>query len=133
MYDIAQVSIESDHALTLRALLVSEWSDYRAFEVEEYGRAVPEPIVVLFEGNVVGGASFTRFKKPDSEDIATWFNGVFILPEHRKQGIASRVIAFSKGIAPELYALTDIPNLYLKSGWVIEQEDNNGTIVKRFS
>jgi GNAT superfamily N-acetyltransferase len=111
-------------------MLVGEWSDLPAFEPVVNDVAIPNPVVVLDRETVIGGASFTSYVGPDTHKTEIWLNALFIDPQFRKQGIASRVIKFLHPLPHALYALTDVPNLYTQCGWSILESDGHGTIVK---
>ena len=128
--EIVKVKTNSPLADELYALLKSEWPEFEGFKLEKSGLAIPDPIISLVNGKLVGGLSFTTYKKPMSEDVAIWINAVFVTPKYRRKGIASKLIEKSQGVRSELFALTDIPEIYTNLGWKIAQKDSHGTTVK---
>lgn len=130
MFEIKSVEITSDIATRLHSLLKKEWVDLDVFEAQKYGTRVPDPLVALQNGVLVGGLSFTAYEEPNSDIICIWINTVFVDHACRKQGIGTQLIQASYDYAACLYALTDIPALYTKIGWEKVKADKNGTIVK---
>lgn len=130
MYEIIQKEIEHQNSIDLHAILVGEWPDFDAFEKERNGVDIPNPVIVLDQNIVIGGASFVRYKAPDTSNIQIWLNALFIDSKYRKQGIATRVLRYLRQINQAVYALTDVPDLYTKCGWVVVKNDTSGTIVK---
>ncbi|EAR08765.1 GNAT family N-acetyltransferase [Reinekea blandensis] len=126
---IVQIEFESGEAEQLLRLLNSEWNDLSVFEKCRSGLPIPRPIAVLHEGRVIGGASFTSFLEPDGNDEVIWLNALYVLPEFRGKGIASKLVDLAVSVSPMLYALTDIPQLYTKQGWKVKKEVENGTVV----
>jgi|TARA_B110000027_G_scaffold39844_1_gene44001 GNAT superfamily N-acetyltransferase len=131
MRKIIETEIGSDFSKQLYSMLVGEWNDMEAFESTKFGLSIPNPMVVVEHNQVIGGAAFTRYQKPDSNDVVIWLNALYIRPESRGQGIATDLIYALHGIAKGLHALTDVADLYIKAGWNIVKEDENGTIVKQ--
>ena len=130
MVEVRKVDITSDIAMKLHTLLLNEWPDLDTFEDEKYGNKIPCPVVAIDNNRLVGGLSFTSYKEPSSQKIVTWVNALFIVPEMRKQGIARALIQASQEHSACLYALTDVPGLYIRMGWQAVKIDCNGTIVK---
>jgi GNAT superfamily N-acetyltransferase len=127
--EIVQIELESDEAKQLLLLLNSEWCDFTEFERCRSGLSIPRPIAALQEGRVLGGASFTTFMEPNGSNIVVWLNALYVIPESRDNGVASKLVEFAKHISPKLYALTDIPKFYTQLGWKVSEEVENGTVV----
>lgn len=72
-----------------------------------------------------------RCPEPGSDKMAVWLNGLYVRSESRKQGIATELICASRGVAQNLYAFTDVVDLYTKVGWKIVSADKNGTVVRQ--
>jgi len=128
--EIVKVKANSPLAYELYSLLKSEWPEFEGFKQVKFGVEIPDPIISLVNGKLVGGLSFTSYKKPMSEDVAIWINAVFVIPKYRRKGIASNLIEKSQGVGAELFALTDVPELYTNLGWEIALKDRHGTTVK---
>ncbi|MDN3650033.1 GNAT family N-acetyltransferase [Reinekea marina] len=128
--EIKSVKTNSQLAEKLFSLLKSEWPEFEGFKQEKLGVKIPDPIVSSINGELVGGLSFTSYQVPMSDSIAIWINAVFVIPKFRGMGIASKMIDKTQEVAEELYALTDVPELYSKLDWNIVLKNENGTTVK---
>ena len=123
----------------LREWFVSEWGDVDPFEGNHPEIAIPSPIVAVGDKNsLLGGLSFTSVAKPQSADIGVWINMVLISPNHRKKGIASQLVQSAEVEAkrigiPELFVLSEFPDLYQKLGWQFVGLDSsdNETILNK--
>ncbi|MEH6557557.1 MAG: GNAT family N-acetyltransferase [Oceanicoccus sp.] len=131
MYTIIETQINSDFSKKLYSMFIGEWENMEVFESTKSGLSIPNPMVALANNQVIGGASFTRYQEPGSNNIVIWLNALYVRPENRNQGIATELIHASRGVANSLYALTDVADLYTKAGWNIVKTDKDGTIVKR--
>ena len=131
MLQILETEIGSDYSKELHSMLIDEWQDMRKFESEKFGIKIPNLIVAIVSCQVIGGASFTSYKEPDGSKIVIWLNALYVRSRNGNQGIATQIIQASQGVASDLYALTDIPDLYTKVGWQIVKADENGTVVKQ--
>ncbi len=113
---------------------MAEWGKRGVFDFD--GATFPGPLVAVADGEPVGGLAFTTFPRPGlgPKVSGLWIHALFVPPKHRRKGIASQLIRaaevqavpFSEG---DLYALTDIPELYEKLGWRRIQSDAAGTVV----
>ena len=74
--------------------------------------------------------SFTSYKKPASSEIGIWVNALFVVPRMRKQGVATKLILESQQCVANLHALTDVPTLYLNTGWKLVSTDDDGSVVE---
>lgn len=128
--EIKNIELGSEAASELNALLNKEWPDVGVFETVKHGVTIPKPIVAIENNTVIGGLSFTCYKAPDCEQTAVWVNTVFVIPNFRHQGIATKLIEASQKSGNCLYALTNIPVLYTKIGWQAVNISSSGTIVK---
>ena len=91
----------------------------------------PPSQVAMIATNPVGFIWLNRYQLPEHEKPEIWINGLYVLPKHRRKGIASslmkRAELLVKHFEKKLYAYTDIPELYLRLGWqVYKPEDNTG-------
>ena len=84
---------------------------------------------VAFSGSVpVGSASLTIYDLPIRQNLSPWLSTVFVLSEHRNQGIGSALVkhVVEKARAlqfPVIYLFTpDQVNLYSHLGWKIFEE-----------
>ena len=127
---ICNAPFETALAESLYLLQSEEWPELRPFKRVEFGRAVPCPIVALKQGQLIGGASFVSYYEPGSERVGTWLNALIVIPQERRQGVATALIEASAKAAGRIYALTDVPELYTKCGWRSISSDKEGTVVK---
>lgn len=127
---IKNLALESKCASTLNSILNREWPEIGRFEREKYGLSIPSPIGVFVNDEIVGGLSFTSYKAPGSEDVVTWVNAVYVLPNYRGKGYARKLVLAAQLSAECLFALTDIPALYTGVGWRTVSQDSDGAIVQ---
>lgn len=123
----------------LHSWFLAEWGKIDSFESNIKGLAVPPPLLVLKEGELLGGLSFTAASKPGEDEIGIWINAVLIKPEDRGKGLATALLqqalldAAQMNIK-EIFAFTDIPLLYQKLGWeivsVIKKEAENAESIE---
>lgn len=103
----------------LESLFLSEWSD---FTFHDYDVSLPSPLAAVAAPDleVVGGLAYAFYRQADIEMI--WINALYVLPEFRGNGIASKLIkkamleVMRLGQA-KLLAYTHIPELYRGLGW----------------
>lgn len=113
-----------------------EWTEVDPFPERKNGVALPAPLLALKAGELVGGLAFTGYRKPGSDDAGLWVCALYVLPEERGAGIASRLIQAAEQLAgregfAELHARTETPALYEKQGWVALQEQGGHTVLRR--
>jgi len=71
--------------------------------------AIPTTFVAWLEGQAVGSASLVANDIEELSEWIPWLANVYVLPEHRRQGIGSRLV---QRVAAEAVAL-GYPRLYL--------------------
>lgn len=135
MLSIVNSNFESLHLTQLYNWYKSQWKDVDPFTSSKDGHIIPSPILAVEGEMLLGGLAFTRYKIPDESRIGLWINAVFVKDEYRGKGIGSQLIDAAKKAAlyvneKELFALTDIPEIYQKMGWVIINQDTQGSIVR---
>lgn len=87
---------------------------------------LPQALVALQGAIPVGVVSLVYYEKGAGEGRPYWIDAVYVTPEHRGQGWArdllreAEPLAVSLGI-DRLFALTEFPDLYRKSGWEIAE------------
>lgn len=103
-------------------LFQSEWSDFKLSNDYNENANLPAVIVATLDNELVGGLAFSRFKEPNLEGEVIWINAVFVEPEQRGKGLAKALI--QEGVAQaslfkqaDLYAYTNVPQLYQDIGW----------------
>jgi len=128
---IQEVESNSPYLITLYQWFDSEWDDVEPLASIKDGQVIPNSIIALRDGELVGGLVFTRFLSPITKEQAVWINAVFIKREDRKQCISSLLINHAETLVkemgePELLVFTQIPTLYSKLNWqVIETQDDH--------
>jgi len=133
-------SVESDslYLTELYQWFEAEWDDVEPLASIKEGKIIPNPIVALENGKLVGGLVFTRFLSPITQELAVWINGVFVTPENRKQGISSQLINQAEKVVmemaeSELLVFTHIPALYSNLQWkIIETHDDHFVLKSSF-
>jgi len=119
---------KTPHATELVSSWILEtWGDPRGEGREELRqrlagrRGNPEAMVAVVEGRPVGVVAFRRYPLAPDNVEALWIDALYVLPDHRGQGIGSQLIAIAEDIAARsderLHAFTDVPGLYEKHGW----------------
>ena len=84
--------------------------------------AVPQWYVAMQDEAIIGGLGVIENDFHDRKDLTPNVCAVYVEPEHRKQGIAGRLLQFvcdefaAKGI-DTLYLVTDHTSFYERYGW----------------
>lgn len=110
-----------------RHRLEQQWGsvDDRGADTEDGPRpgTLPAPLVAVDDsGHFAGGLAFTTAKRPGGTSMGIWINAVVVDPEHRRQGVASRLVRAAEREAAErgvdrIFVYTDVPRLYQNLGW----------------
>ena len=129
MIDIVSSSTAPIHLKPLSKWVISEWGEVESAE------NVPPPLLAIDGQELRGGLMFSRFRNPDGEGVGLWVNALFVAPEHRREGIGSRLVRAAESEAVRageraLFALTDVPTLYEKLGWQCVKASSEGTVVE---
>jgi GNAT superfamily N-acetyltransferase len=122
------------HLSRLHEWLVAEWGEIDAFEFQKDGIKLPAPLLAIHQEDLLGGLVFSTFKRPGGSGSALWINALFVVREYRGQGVASKLIRAAEDNAvssgeQEMFALTDIPELYAKLGWNCVERSSDGTVM----
>ena len=93
--------------------------------------AVPLSLVALFAGNPVGTVNLVENDNEERLDLAPWLAALLVVPEHRGQGVGSKLVrALLKEAARlrvrELYLGADIPDYYARLGATMYEEHPDG-------
>src|SRR5258708_26588612 len=108
-----------------RAVLPEETVERRIIKLQKHANkdALPIGWVAHADGQVFGTAALRVHDLEGREDLTPWLGGVFVLPEHRRRGVASALCraaeerAWSLGFET-LYLFTpDQQSLYARLGW----------------
>ena len=115
---------------------ISEWGN-KDFPTENlYDEWLPLSILAYQNNILIGGLRFDYYIKPEHTKKTLWINAVFVVPNSRKQGVASLLIKKAVDIArtttfKELYVYTQFPSLYSNIGWEsLEKNDDNYVLKK---
>lgn len=128
-------AVATRHFAELEVLLKREWPTLQA--VRGNGRNVPEPLVAVTPGHTLaGGLTFLDSESPAGESGALWINTVLVVPACRRQGVASLLIqaahtAARLAGARHLHALTEVPDLYRKQGWIVARQNGIDFVMSR--
>lgn len=94
---------------------------------------LPLALVALHEGELIGTVSLKFHDLDTRPELDPWLGGVFVLPEWRGRGIASRLMRRAVSEAarlnlPKLYLWTSsAEGLYQKLGWqIVERSEYCG-------
>lgn len=136
MYSIISAETEEEHLKQFRKWIEKEWGTVNSFRGIVEGFTVPSPILAVGGLELLGGLGFTSFPKPGSKETGVWINSLLVAPAHRNMGIGSQLIQAAELEArrtkvKELYVYTDIPTLYQKHDWIIVDQENESTVLKR--
>ena len=107
----------------LRELFTREWGQIDAFEGLLHGKDLPRPLVALDNSEtLLGGLAFSTYKHPSREGHTLWINALLVIPSHRSNGIASRLVKEAECVASELgfnslHVYTNVPSLYQRLSW----------------
>ena len=136
----------SPYVDTVVRWIYTEWSKENGDSEEEIGtklfqdQDVPPSQVALYKNSLAGFVWISRFTKPEDDDPTLWINGLYVDKPFRRQGIGQALIRIAEHLSEEfedsLFAYTNIPGYYLKSGWSINKErdeKNNAVVVRKIN
>ena len=124
------------HFSLFREWCIEEWGDIDPFDLVQDGKSLPEPILAIKNNSLAGGLAFGWSEIVGKAGFKLWVNAIVVSPDHRFQGVASRLIDVAVKKAAEagekeLFALTHITRLYEKRGWCITGTFPDGTVVNK--
>ena len=128
---------DSHYSKELRELLRSEWEEIDPFEGHHKNFQIPLPLIAIEEQTkLVGGLSFTSFANPKREELALWINALLVVPEYRRLGIASKLIAKAEREASslgfqEMFVQTEFSSLYQLLNWTVCKTNKNGAVLSK--
>jgi N-acetylglutamate synthase-like GNAT family acetyltransferase len=100
------------------------------------GQQLPQTLILQDGDEPVGYATLVLYERGRTTRRVHWIDAVYIKPELRMKGLGSKLIlaavrkAAELGIS-ELFALTQIPELYRKLGWTTVETHTDGTVVSK--
>lgn len=134
MISIISSNINAHKLDELRALFISQWGKFDPFEKVISGIVIPGPVLALSGDTLIGGLSFTVYPGPENNEKALWINGLFVDPNYRGLGIASKLIKEAEGLCKEqseLFVYTEFPGLYEKSLWERVETSEGHVVLKK--
>jgi GNAT superfamily N-acetyltransferase len=110
----------------------------RQWFIENWGRVdnFDSALLAVKGDELLGGLVFTTYPLPDNDEQGLWINALYIAPEYRGEGLATRLIQRSEKEAVtlgynELFVFSDVPQLYLKSGWLLIDDSGRTKVLKK--
>jgi GNAT superfamily N-acetyltransferase len=99
--------------------------------------AFPHTLLAITEdGQLAGTGSAKLFELPTHSEKVHWIGEIFVLPEHRGNGLGSRITnslssyAFSNGVSQLFLYTPDQQSLYARMGWKqVSQERIHNEVV----
>ena len=136
MFSIIYSNFDSPHLKQLAEWFTAEWGNTTHFSTSKNGLTIPSPLLAVDGSLLLGGLAFTRYVVPDGDRMGLWVNALLVAPEWRGAGIGAQLIQAAEIEATrinetELFALTDVPRLYRRSGWVDVRHDDVNTVVRK--
>ena len=132
-----QIVVGAERPNLLPELLAMFEEQWGHLESPLVGELVPSPLLALSERDeLIGGLSFTTAPAPHDQSPAVWINAVMVVPEHRRHGLATKLVKRASEMAKELgvevlYVLTDIPTLYKALGWMEVHADGAFSVLAK--
>jgi GNAT superfamily N-acetyltransferase len=147
MLKIDYLKNHPQHLKTIVYWVYNEWwkykSEYSFGDVVELYKELlndnrlPIAIVALIDNVPVGSALICETDPDIKMDVTPWLEGVFVIEQFRKMGVAKTLVQRIETIAAELdfqelYLSTHLTNFYEKLGWNrVLLLDNNDTLFKK--
>ena len=136
MISIISAPANHQHLAQLADWFTAQWEPVDVYRGAEPGFVVPDPLLAVESDELLAGLALSRYKAVGSEQLSIWINALIVAPGHRGRGIASMLIraaesAAIKVQAAEIFAKTDVPDLYRKLGWVDLAEEDDSFILKK--
>ena len=140
-YSILSAGDAPQYLDQLRTWFEAEWGRIDPFEGSHADFEIPSPILALDAQSILaGGLAFSSFAQSAEGEVSIWINALLVAPEHRRSGLASRLIqaalvdaapiGLGKGLS-KLFVRTDVPDLYEKLDWQAVERSDAGTILSK--
>jgi GNAT superfamily N-acetyltransferase len=102
-------------------------------------QAFPATLAAVESGTLRGFVVLIHHDNSAAQGRPHWIDAVFVEPAFRRKGLALELIAAAEQRAKalgatSLFALTDVPALYAKAGWAVEETlfgEISGFVMKR--
>lgn len=114
-----------------------EWGEMDPVDLRLNGLEAPAPLLAISEeGKLIGGLSFTIAPEPQSTTNSIWINALLVAPEHRRKGVASKLVRAAEKAAAlknitKLFAYTEYAALYTGCFWeLLETKEGNSVLSK---
>lgn len=116
----------------------AEWGDEWAEVVKTANcrDKIPTIYVALENQQLVGCAMLIKHDMMTRKDLTPWLGGIFVPPDHRRRGIAGKLVCHALDKAKEIGVKTlwlytaSSRNLYARYGWrFVEELDYLGEVV----
>ena len=108
-----------------RDILRDETLEMRFAKLRSYTHtdSLPLALVASADGELLGMGTLREHDLPDREELTPWLGGMFVRPQHRRQGVGTALCGALEEKAwlmgfPVLYSFTlDQQRLYARLGW----------------
>jgi N-acetylglutamate synthase-like GNAT family acetyltransferase len=100
---------------------LAEWTD--ALRAKSGREGIPITWIALVDGAPVGSVALIERDMPTYPDLTPWLSSVYVVPERRKDGVGSALVAHAEAAArglgvARLYLYTDSAEpFYAARGW----------------
>ena len=133
---VIQYKEQPQHIDQALAWLQQEWSEFDPPVPIESG-SYPDPLfATTSDTNLVGVLTFTCAGTPEHAEPAVWINTLFVPPEARGLGIASKLVQHAMQDSDQaLWVLTAYTTLYTQLGWqpVTPSQQADKQIILRYA
>ena len=136
MISIISADCKNQYLPQLDTWFTAQWEPVDFYRGAQPGFAVPDPLLAIEEDELLAGLALSRYKAADGQDLGIWINALLVAPAHRGRGIASMLITAAQLQATllqvhEIFAKTDVPDLYRKLGWIDLAAEDDCMILKK--
>lgn len=136
MVQIINSHSNSPYLTQLNDWFTAEWGEFNVYNATRFNHNFPLPLLAIEQDKLLGGLAFTRYKNPQNQNIALWVNALWVAPEHRGKGIAVSLLQSAEQVATQLnetqlFARTNVPQLYQKNAWLELSQDGDDKIMSK--